>query len=78
MNYNIYTLNNLPLMQKGKIEQINCDKIIKRRLLDLGLTYGSFIVPMLSSASGGLRAFNIRGSLIAIRDEDASSILVSF
>lgn len=78
MNYNIYTLNSLPLLQEGKIEQINCDEIIKRRLLDLGLTHGSHITPILSSPSGGLRAFNIRGSLIAIRNEDASSILVSF
>lgn len=78
MARNIEPLTNLPFFQKGKIENLNCTGTIRRRLLDLGLVNGSFITPILLSPSKGLRAFDIRGSLIAIRDEDASSITVSF
>ena len=78
MARNIVPLTNLPFFQKGKIENLNCTGTIRRSLLDLGLVNGSFITPILLSPSKGLRAFDIRGSLIAIRDEDASSITVSF
>ena len=78
MTRNIVSLANLPFFQKGKIENLNCTGTIRRRLLDLGLVNGSFITPILLSPSKGLRAFDIRGSLIAIRDEDASAITVSF
>lgn len=47
---------------------------LRRRLLDLGLVKGVVITPVLESPSKGLRAFDIRGSLIAIRDEDANLI----
>lgn len=70
-------LTKLPLQQKGRIENLNCTGIIRRRLLDLGLVKGSYITPILQSPLKGLRAFDIRGSLIAIRDEDAKDIIVS-
>ena len=77
MNRDIISLTSLPINQKGILENLTCDGEIRRRLLDLGLVSGSSITPVLSSPSGGLRAFDIRGSLIAIRDEDAYSIFVS-
>lgn len=77
MNINIMSLTSLPIYQKGIIENLTCNGEIRRRLLDLGLVTGSSITPILASPSGGLRAFDIRGSLIAIRDEDAYSIFVS-
>ena len=52
--------------------------MIRRRLLDLGFVHGSYITPILESPSNGLRAFYIRGSLIAIRDEDSALIIVNF
>lgn len=51
---------------------------IRRRLLDLGLVKGASITPVLISPSSGLKAFDIRGTLIAIRDEDSASIIVDF
>lgn len=77
MNRDIIHLTTLPILKKAVIEDLTCNGEIRRRLLDLGLVRGSSITPVLSSPSGGLRAFNIRGSLIAIRDEDAHSIFVS-
>ena len=72
------TLNNLPLNHKGVIKYLNNTGTIRRRLLDLGLVKGTIIVPVLVSPSKGLRAFLVRGTLIALRDEDSSNIKVSF
>lgn len=48
----------------------------RRRLLDLGLVSGTKIEPLLSSLSGGVTAYLIRGTLIAIRREDALNIII--
>lgn len=75
---NTKTLNDLPLNTIGYIESLNCKGNIRRRLLDLGLVKGSSITPILISPSKDPRAFDIRGTLIAIRKEDAKYINVSF
>lgn len=78
MKYNIDTLDKLPLNTNGKISTLECTGSIKRRLLDLGLIKGTSITPVLISPSKGVRAYWVRNSLIAIRDEDCSSILINF
>jgi ferrous iron transport protein A len=70
-------LNDLQLNSVGKIEKIDCDDSIKRRLLDLGLVRGTKIVPILASPSKDPRAFLVRGSIIAIRKEEAEKIKIS-
>lgn len=70
----ILCLNDLPLNEIGYICDINCSEDIKKRLLDLGLVNNTCIIPILKSPSNGIKAFDIRGSLIAIRDEDSSLI----
>lgn len=69
-------LNELPLNEKANIEKINCVGNIKRRLLDLGLVKGTVIKPVLVSPSKDPRAFEVRGSILAIRKEDARQIEV--
>ena len=49
---------------------------IKRRLLDMGLVGGTNIIPVLVSPSSDPRAFLVRGSIIAIRKEDAENIII--
>ena len=68
------TLDKLELNSIGIIEKIDCEGIIKRRLLDLGLVKGTKIKPVLKSPSGDPRAFEFRGSLIAIRKEQTKKI----
>lgn len=75
-NTKIINLSQLPLNENGRIEKINCNESIKRRLLDLGLVKGTNIVPVLISPSGDPRAFSVRGSIIAIRKEDTENIKV--
>ena len=70
----IENLNQLPLNKSGKIE---CGEGIKRRLLDMGLVKGTEITPILISPSGDPRAFLVRGTIIAIREEDAKNIKIN-
>lgn len=72
------TLNQLPLNTKGIIQKLNCQENIRRRLLDLGFVKGASITPVLISPSQDPRAFSIRGTLIAIRKEDANLITIEF
>ena len=74
MKRDVINLSNLPLNENGMIDNIKCDGNIKRRLLDLGLVKGTNIVPILVSPSNDPRAFEVRGSIIAIRREDAEKI----
>ena len=74
MRNSIMKLSQLPINTKGYINNLNCNGNIRRRLLDLGLVRDSSITPILESPSGDPRAFEIRGTLIAIRKEDANFI----
>ena len=73
---NFLSLNDLLLNEVGYICNLNCSEGVKKRLLDLGLVKDTCIVPVLKSPSKGIRAFDIRGSLIAIRDEDTNLITI--
>lgn len=72
------TLNQLPLYTKGSIQTLKCQGNIRRRLLDLGFVKGATITPVLISPSQDPRAFSIRGTLIAIRKEDANLITIDY
>ena len=72
----IENLNQLPLNKSGRINKIECGEGIKRRLLDMGLVKGTEITPILISPSGDPRAFLVRGTIIAIRKDDAKHIKI--
>ena len=76
MKRNTKSLDELKLNNVGIIERIDCEEEVKRRLLDMGLIKGTEIIPVLVSPSKDPRAFDIRGSLIAIRKEDAENIKI--
>ncbi len=68
------TLDQLNLNETGYIKELHCNDEVKRRLLDLGLIKGTKITPIFVSPSGDPRAFELRGSIIAIRIEDTKLI----
>lgn len=68
------TLNKLPLNSTGIIKKIYCKGNIRRRLLDLGIIPDTPIKAVLRSPSGDPVAYEIRGTLIAIREEDSKMI----
>lgn len=76
MEIDIINLSQLPLNKNGVIKEIECEGSVKRRLLDLGLVKGTNIMPVLVSPSKDPRAFAVRGSIIAIRKEDAENIKI--
>lgn len=70
------SLNTIKLNKSVKVHCLNCVGSIKRRLLDLGFIEGATIIPVLQSPAGELTAYEIRGTIIAIREEDARNIIV--
>ena len=59
-----------------KVVCLNCGINLNRRLNDLGLVKGTLIVPVFKSPFDNPIAYEFRGNIIAIRNEDALNILV--
>ena len=78
MKTEVINLSQLPLNRNGSIQELKCEGNIRRRLLDLGLVKGTNIPPVLISPSKDPRAFEVRGTIIAIRKEDAKNIFINF
>ena len=53
-----------------------CQGFSRRRLMDLGFTEGARITPFLRTFAGDPRAYEVRGTLVALRRDQASQILV--
>ena len=59
-----------------KIFKVNSnDNPIFRRMMDIGIMPGTVIKVLHESASKNLKAYKIRGAVIALRDNDASKII---
>ena len=73
---NIIPLTSLELNHTGKIVNVECSINIKRRLLDLGIIPNTSITPIFKSTGSDPIAYEIRGTILAIRNQDAENILV--
>ncbi len=64
--------------QKAEIIALDdaCQGFTRRRFLDLGLTPGTLVYPELLNSFGDPRAYRVRGTLIALRREQAAQIWV--
>jgi len=71
-------LNEIPLGKRCIIDCLISTGKQRRRLLDLGLTKGTVVEPVQKSPFGDLRAYEIRGAVIALRKEDANCIRVTY
>ena len=74
----VYTLDKIDIGSECIIKNINCESNIKRRLLDLGLIPGTIVKSLFISPLGDPTSYNVRGSVIAIRSEDARNIEVIY
>lgn len=72
----IIPLSSLPIGKKCKVKELTSDGLIRRRLLDLGLIKDTVVESLQKSPSGDLVAYLIRGTVIALRSEITSNILV--
>lgn len=69
-------LHETTLGQNVYVRMITHTPMMKRRLHDLGFTKGSRICPLLQSPTGYIRAYQVKGCCIALRDTDAAHIQV--
>lgn len=69
-------LPDAPLGSACLVKDIGGSGVMKRRLMDLGLVENTVICPLFESLSGGTRAYDLRGAVIALRSEDAKEIKV--
>ena len=70
------TLDELQINKTAHINKLNCTGDIRRRLLDLGIIPNTVITPVMSSLFGDIRAYEVRGTVIAFRKNDAKNIEV--
>ena len=70
------TLDLLRIGETARVIAVNCQGFLKTRLADLGLLPGTAIQPVMRSPMGDPVAYEVRGSVIAIRKEDAQLIEV--
>ena len=71
-------LNELSHAQKAEVIALDeaCQGFTRRRFLDLGLTPGAVIAPELKNSFRDPRGYRVRGTLIALRHEQANQIWV--
>jgi DtxR family Mn-dependent transcriptional regulator len=53
-----------------------CQGFSRRRLMDLGFTEGARVRPVLRTFAGDPRAYEIRGTVVALRSDQAAFVLV--
>lgn len=70
------TLYHLEEGEEGVVLLIKASGDMRRRLLDLGMIEGSLVTCLFKSPYEDPVAYGIRGSVIALRREDAMDILI--
>ncbi len=71
------TLDKVPVGVTCTVESLEMSGIMRRRLQDLGMIYGTKVVPTKKSPSNGPTAYRMRESVYALRQEDACHIRVT-
>ena len=63
--------------ERARVERNEAREEIRGRLRDLGLIEGTVVRCLHRKASGSMAAYQIRGAVIALRQEDPGRVLVS-
>ena len=71
-----YTLADLTVGSIGQVVSVELSGLLRRRILDLGLVPGTPVQCIRKSPAGNPVAYRIRGTLIALRSDDARLIKV--
>ena len=58
------------------VEDLASTGILRERMLALGLTKGARVEVIRKGPSGDPTVFNIRGAMIALRNEEASLVII--
>jgi ferrous iron transport protein A len=70
------TMAEIKVGQRARVVEILVEGQTRRRLLDLGFLLGAEVRAVMRSPLGTPMAYDIRGSILALRPEDASKITV--
>lgn len=68
------TLRELRLGESMTVRSVGGESAMKRRLEDLGMIEGTKVSCLLASPWGELRAYELRGAVIALRNCDAQAV----
>ncbi len=71
-----YTLAQLAPGECAQVERLCAKAGMRRRMQEIGLIPGTQVCCMFQSPSGDPAAYRIRGALIALRRQDAHTVLV--
>lgn len=71
-----HTLQQVPEGATAKIDSLQVNGAIRRRLLDLGMIPGTRIECLQKSPAGDPTAFLIRGAVIALRERDCKNVII--
>lgn len=69
-------LSEMPIGTIGTVVEIGLTGLSKRRLMDLGFTLGAKIQVLRRSPAGDPTAYNLRGTTIALRKNEAKNISI--
>ena len=73
---NNISLDKINLNEKYLIDEVLLDEHTKKRIYDLGLIENTIIEAVYKSPFGDPIAYLVRGTIIAIRNNDAKKIMV--
>lgn len=77
MNKSVCPMTMLKIGESAVVNTMVLSGSMRRRLQDIGLIEGTKVECVLKSPCGDPVAYQIRGALIALREEDSSNILVT-
>ncbi len=70
------SLAHLPIGKTSYIKNLHAEGPLKRRLLDMGFVQNTPVTCLFESPCGGMRAYRLRGTVVALRCEDALTITI--
>ena len=71
-----YTLGTLGPGRSAAIRSLETGGAMRRRLMDIGLTPGAVVQSLFRSCCGDPTAYLIQGAVIALRREDADTVII--
>ncbi|EOD01045.1 FeoA family protein [Caldisalinibacter kiritimatiensis] len=74
--YGLISLHKLPVGKTARVKNLTNKGLSRRRLLDLGLIPDSIVKTERLSPSGNPIAYNIKGSVMALRKEETKYVTV--
>lgn len=73
----VRTLDQLPLNAAATVVELTSEGAERRRMMDLGLLPGTRVEVAMGNPLGDPRAYQIRGSVVALRREQARQVYIT-